>query len=82
MRELGDEPAVLLIDDTWTTGGNAQSAALALCSAGAAKVAIVVVGRHFERSFRNCETYYQQAKAVKFTWDSCCLELSTEDKTR
>jgi hypothetical protein len=81
-RALRDEPAVLLIDDTWTSGGNAQSAALALHSAGAAKVAIVVVGRHFDRSFRNCETYYQQAKTVKFTWDSCCLELSTEDKTR
>jgi hypothetical protein len=81
-RALRDEPAVLLIDDTWTTGGNAQSAVLALRSAGAAKVAIVVVGRHFDRSFRNCETYYQRAKAVKFTWDSCCLELSTEGKTR
>ena len=79
-RALRDEPAVLLIDDTWTTGGNAQSAALALraAGAGAAKVAIVVVGRHFDRSFRYCETYYQQAKAVKFTWDSCCLEPSTE----
>ena len=81
-RALRDEPAVLLIDDTWTTGGNAQSAALALRSAGAAKVAIVVVGRHFDRSFRNCETHYQRAKAIKFTWDSCCLELSAEDKTR
>jgi hypothetical protein len=27
-RVLRDDPAVLLIDDTWTTGGNAQSAAL------------------------------------------------------
>jgi phosphoribosylpyrophosphate synthetase len=33
----------LLIDDTWMTGGNAQSAALALRAAGAAKVAIVVM---------------------------------------
>jgi hypothetical protein len=73
-RALRDGPAVLLIDDTWTTGGNAQSAALALRSAGAAKVAVVVIGRHFDRSFRNCETYYQSAKAVKFTWGTCCLE--------
>ena len=76
-RTLNDNQSVLLIDDTWTTGGNAQSAALALRSAGAVKVAIVVIGRHFDRDFRNCETYYQQAKAVKFTWDSCCLELTS-----
>jgi predicted amidophosphoribosyltransferase len=75
-RQLRGEPAVLLIDDTWTTGGNAQSAALALRAAGAAKIAIVVMGRHFDRGFRDCETYYQQAKSIRFTWDSCCLELS------
>ncbi|HEY6790425.1 MAG TPA: hypothetical protein VI365_24280 [Trebonia sp.] len=75
-RALRGEPAVLLIDDTWTTGGNAQSAALALRAAGAAKVAIVVVGRHFDRSFRDCETYYQLAKSIRFTWDSCCLEFT------
>lgn len=39
----------LLVDDTWTTGGNAQSAAFALHAAGAAKVALVVIGRHFDR---------------------------------
>lgn len=76
-RALQGNPAVLLVDDTWTTGGNAQSAALALYAAGAAKVAIVVIGRHFDRGFRDCETYYQQAKAIRFTWDSCCLELGT-----
>jgi predicted amidophosphoribosyltransferase len=74
-RALRHSPAVLLIDDTWTTGSNAQSAALALRTAGAAKVATVVIGRHFDRGFRDCETYYQQAKRVKFTWDACCLEL-------
>lgn len=76
MRALRGEPAVLLIDDTWTTGGNAQSAALALRAAGAAKVAIVVVGRHFDRSFRDCETHYQLAKSIRFTWDSCCLDFT------
>jgi predicted amidophosphoribosyltransferase len=76
-RALQGNPAVLLVDDTWTTGGNAQSAALALRAAGAAKVAVVVIGRHFDRGFRDCETYYQQAKAIRFTWDSCCLELDT-----
>jgi len=78
-RVLRGDPAVLLIDDTWTSGGNSQAAALALRAAGAAKIAIVVIGRHFDRSFRDCESYYQQAKARKFTWDTCCLELATKD---
>jgi hypothetical protein len=38
--------AVLLLDDTWTSGGSAQSAAVALKRAGARSVAVVVVGRH------------------------------------
>src|SRR5262249_62149192 len=37
---------VLLIDDTWTTGASAQSAAMALRTAGARSVATVVIGRH------------------------------------
>jgi hypothetical protein len=38
--------AVLLLDDTWTSGGSAQSAAVALKRAGAGPVAAVVLGRH------------------------------------
>ncbi len=38
--------AVLLLDDTWVSGASAQSAAVALKLAGAATVAVVVVGRH------------------------------------
>jgi len=41
--------AVLLLDDTWTSGGTAQSAAVALKRAGARSVAVVVIGRHLER---------------------------------
>lgn len=37
---------VLVIDDTWTTGSRAQSLAYALKRAGAASVAVVVLGRH------------------------------------
>jgi predicted amidophosphoribosyltransferase len=69
-----DHPAVLLVDDTWTTGGRAQSAAVALHDAGAARVAVVVLGRHFDRGYGFGETYYQHAKSRKFTWDTCCLE--------
>lgn len=38
--------AVLLLDDTWASGGSAQSAAVALKLAGARAVAAVVLGRH------------------------------------
>jgi adenine/guanine phosphoribosyltransferase-like PRPP-binding protein len=37
---------VLVIDDTWVSGGSAQSAAAALKLAGARRVAIVVLRRH------------------------------------
>jgi hypothetical protein len=37
---------VLVVDDTWVSGGSAQSAAMALKRAGAAAVAVVVLGRH------------------------------------
>jgi hypothetical protein len=38
--------AVLLLDDTWTTGASVQSAAVALKRAGARSVAAVVLARH------------------------------------
>jgi predicted amidophosphoribosyltransferase len=76
-QPMTGHPAVLLVDDTWTTGGRAQSAAIALHDAGAARVAVVVMGRHFDRDFGDGETYYQQAKARKFTWDTCCLEMDS-----
>jgi orotate phosphoribosyltransferase len=37
---------VLVIDDTWVSGGSAQSVAVALKLAGARRVAVVVLGRH------------------------------------
>jgi hypothetical protein len=39
---------VLLIDDTWTSGGHAQSAVLAARGAGAAHVSVLVVARWIE----------------------------------
>jgi orotate phosphoribosyltransferase len=46
---VGDPVAggdVLVVDDTWVSGGSAQSAAAALKLAGASHVAVVVLGRH------------------------------------
>jgi len=41
-----DGADVLLLDDTWVSGASAQSAAVALKRAGAARVAVVVIGRY------------------------------------
>lgn len=48
---LPDDAHVLLVDDTWTTGGHAQSAALALHKAGAARVSVLVVARWLKEDF-------------------------------
>jgi hypothetical protein len=37
---------VLVVDDTWVSGGSAQSAAVALKLAGARRVVIIVLGRY------------------------------------
>ncbi len=52
-NRLPDRSHVLLIDDTWTTGGHAQSAALALRKAGAAHVSVLVVARWIKQEFGN-----------------------------
>jgi hypothetical protein len=47
---------VLILDDTWTTGANAQSAVLAARRAGAAAVSVMVVGRWLRPDFgRNAQ---------------------------
>jgi predicted amidophosphoribosyltransferase len=68
-RTLAGE-AVLLIDDTWTTGSGAQSAAAALRHAGAGPVAAVVIGRHVKRGWRENERRLH-ALAHPFDWSSC-----------
>lgn len=40
--------SVLVVDDTWVSGGSAQSVAVALKLAGAARVVIVILGRHVD----------------------------------
>jgi predicted amidophosphoribosyltransferase len=64
---------VLLLDDTWTRGGRAQSAAVALKKAGAARVAIVVLGRHFDPGYPANADYLAQARSRPFSWDKCCV---------
>jgi hypothetical protein len=70
--ELSGQP-VLLIDDTWTTGANAQSAAAALKAAGAGVVAALVIGRHVNRDWHQND---QRLRALpRFEWGRCALCL-------
>jgi hypothetical protein len=48
---------VLVIDDTWTSGGHAQSAALAVKFAGASKVSILSLARYFRESYGDNEKF-------------------------
>lgn len=74
-RPLDGEP-VLLIDDTWTTGASAQSAAAALAHAGAGPVAAVVIGRHINPEWHQND-WRLRAIARPFDWERCAL-CSTE----
>ena len=62
--------AVLLIDDTWTTGANVQSAATTLKQAGAQTVAAVVIGRDLNREWGENE---RRLRALwrPFEWTLC-----------
>jgi predicted amidophosphoribosyltransferase len=64
--------SVLLIDDTWTTGANAQSAAAALKAAGAGPVAAVVIGRHLNRGWHQNDLRLR-GLAPPFDWEHCAL---------
>ncbi len=71
--------SVLLIDDTWTTGANAQSAAAALKLAGAGTVAAVVIGRHLNREYGDND---RRLKALPrpFDWRRCAVHVTAGDE--
>jgi predicted amidophosphoribosyltransferase len=70
-RSLRGEP-VLLIDDTWTTGASAQSAAAALKRAGAGPVAAIVIGRHVNRDWHENDRRLR-ALSRPYDWERCGL---------
>lgn len=70
-RKLHGE-AVLLVDDTWTTGASAQSAAAALKNAGAGAVAAVVIGRHLNRDWHENDRRLRGI-SQPFDWNRCAL---------
>ena len=64
--------SILLIDDTWTTGASAQSAAATLKDAGAERVAAVVIGRHLNREWHENDRRIRGV-ARPFDWQACAL---------
>ena len=64
--------SVLLVDDTWTTGTSAQSAAAALKAAGAGPIAAVVIGRHLNREWHQKDRRLRGI-AQPFEWADCAL---------
>lgn len=65
--------SILLVDDTWTTGASLQSAAVALTRAGAATVAGLVIGRHFDPKHERAAAYLEKVRSHPFDWGVCVL---------
>ena len=67
-----DGEAVLLIDDTWTTGASAQSAAAALREAGSGPVAALVIGRYLNREWHDNDRRLRGI-TQPFDWQRCAF---------
>jgi predicted amidophosphoribosyltransferase len=80
--ELLSGQSVLLIDDTWTTGAHAQSAAYALRQAGASRVGMVAIGRHVKPDYEPIpgETCQERWAALPtpFDWGTCACHASDQ----
>lgn len=67
-----DGSAVLLVDDTWTTGSSAQSAAAALRGAGAEAVALVVIGQYINLDYSD-HRHRLEGLPRGFDWSICVV---------
>lgn len=67
---------VLLLDDTWTSGSSAQSAAIALKRAGARRVAVVTLGRHVNPRERSAGQRAAALAGRSFRPDLCAVHGS------
>jgi len=73
--------SVLLIDDTWTTGANAQSAAAALKLSGSGTVAVAVIGRHLNRSHGGNDRRLRGLPRP-FDWSRCAVHRVPDSRTQ
>lgn len=67
--------SILLLDDTYTSGARAQSAASALTAAGGHVVAIAPAGRFIRPNPRYPKdgALIEEAKSLSFSYDYCCI---------
>lgn len=68
-----DGEAVLLIDDMWTSGASAESAAGALLAGGAGTVAAVVLARYVNRGWRRNDVLLRGLATRSFAIERCVL---------
>jgi len=61
----------LILDDTWTTGSNAQSAVLTLRRAGAEAVSVMVVGRWLSPNFGTTADFIKTRLQRDYDPDIC-----------
>jgi hypothetical protein len=74
MQEAVAGRQVLLIDDTFTSGAEVQSAASALHLHGASVTAVVVIGRYLDPDFSdNVRALWDRARTGPFDFTRCCL---------
>ncbi|MGH3186295.1 MAG: hypothetical protein ACRDPY_22255 [Streptosporangiaceae bacterium] len=65
--------SVLLLDDTWVSGGSAQSAAAALKLAGARRVATVLLGRHINPADPDAGPFAARLAVRPYDPSSCAV---------
>jgi predicted amidophosphoribosyltransferase len=65
---------LVVIDDTFTSGARAQSAASCLQAAGAEVMAVVAVGRVINPDFSpEAASLWEHARSAPFDFDLCCI---------
>lgn len=76
-RRLGGK-SVLIIDDTWTAGANAQSASAAVKAVGASTVAVLAIGQWYTPSWNpggvDGTQWLADHRKPGWEWERCCLD--------
>ncbi len=74
--------AVLLLDDTWTTGATAHAAAAALRRSGVPRVASLTIGLHVAPGYPGGAAYLRRCRSRPWDEGPCCLCGGDRDSWR
>jgi hypothetical protein len=69
--QLPGDAHVLLVDDTWTSGGHAQSATMALRRVGAARVSVLVIARWVRGDYGDNAKFLRDLSGRDYDPDIC-----------